>query len=159
MPAPSIQRPKASPALTVVEAAGEVPGRRSCARSLPYISAPSVATVTTTSLGPRSRYLAIFTAATMLQMLDRPNEAQRSQDLLGHVAALGQDRRGLPGTRRAPSRWSVARSVTAVTMSVLKTLWMSGTCLSPMPWMLCSPKPLYEQGRALERLDRDDRRP
>ena len=21
------------------------------------------------------------------------------------------------------------------------TLWISGMCLSPMPWMLCSPKP------------------
>ena len=26
--------------------------------------------------------------------------------------------------------------------SVAITLWISGMCLSPMPWMLCSPNPL-----------------
>ena len=36
---------------------------------------------------------------------------------------------------------SVAWSLTPITTSVFITLWMSGTCLSPMPWMLCSPKP------------------
>ena len=36
---------------------------------------------------------------------------------------------------------SVARSLTAETTSVFITLWISGMCLSPMPWMLCSPKP------------------
>ena len=40
------------------------------------------------------------------------------------------------------SRRSVARSDTATTRSVAITSWMSGMCLSPIPWMLCSPKPL-----------------
>ena len=35
----------------------------------------------------------------------------------------------------------MARSLTAHTTSVFITLWISGMCLSPMPWMLCSPKP------------------
>ena len=34
---------------------------------------------------------------------------------------------------------SVATSLIAHTTSVFITLWMSGMCLSPMPWMLCSP--------------------
>ena len=36
---------------------------------------------------------------------------------------------------------SVAWSLMAHTTSVFMTLWISGMCLSPMPWMLCSPKP------------------
>jgi hypothetical protein len=36
---------------------------------------------------------------------------------------------------------SVERSEIATTTSVLVMLWISGMCLSPMPWMLCSPKP------------------
>ena len=28
-------------------------------------------------------------------------------------------------------------------MSVAITLWMYGMCLSPIPWMLCSPNPLH----------------
>jgi hypothetical protein len=39
------------------------------------------------------------------------------------------------------SSWSVAWSLIATTTSVFITLWMSGMCLSPMPWMLCSPNP------------------
>ncbi len=35
----------------------------------------------------------------------------------------------------------MARSDTPTTKSVAITLWISGMCLSPMPWMLCSPKP------------------
>ena len=35
----------------------------------------------------------------------------------------------------------MARSETASATSVASTLWISGTCLSPIPWMLCSPKP------------------
>ena len=37
---------------------------------------------------------------------------------------------------------SVSRSLTSATTSVFMTLWISGTCLSPIPWMLCSPNPL-----------------
>ena len=33
-------------------------------------------------------------------------------------------------------------SSTAITMSVFLTLWIQGTCLSPMPSMRCAPKPL-----------------
>ena len=40
---------------------------------------------------------------------------------------------------KSTKRRSVARSLMSTTMSVAMTLWMSGTCLSPMPWMLCSP--------------------
>ena len=36
----------------------------------------------------------------------------------------------------------MARSETATTTSVAITLWMNGMCLSPIPWMLCSPNPL-----------------
>ena len=36
---------------------------------------------------------------------------------------------------------SVDLSEIATTTSVFITLWMIGMCLSPMPWMLCSPKP------------------
>ncbi len=35
----------------------------------------------------------------------------------------------------------MARSEIAATTSVFVTLWISGMCLSPMPWMLCSPNP------------------
>ena len=35
----------------------------------------------------------------------------------------------------------MARSDTPTTTSVFITLWISGMCLSPMPWMLCSPNP------------------
>ena len=35
----------------------------------------------------------------------------------------------------------MAWSETSTTRSVFITLWMSGMCLSPIPWMLCSPKP------------------
>ncbi len=43
---------------------------------------------------------------------------------------------------RRTRSWSVARSEMSTTRSVFITLWMSGMCLSPIPWMLCSPKPL-----------------
>ena len=33
----------------------------------------------------------------------------------------------------------LATSLIAQTTSVFITLWISGMCLSPMPWMLCSP--------------------
>ena len=45
------------------------------------------------------------------------------------------------GVLNSTSRSSVARSLMPTTTSVLVTLWISGMCLSPMPWMLCSPKP------------------
>ncbi len=36
-----------------------------------------------------------------------------------------------------------AASSMATTMSVFLTLWIHGTCLSPMPSMRCAPKPLF----------------
>ena len=110
-------------------------------RSLPYISAPSVATVMITSSGPRRRYFAVFTAARTLQMLDSP---KAGRDASTDSGTWRRARRNSRPSRAAKSTdsWSVARSEIATTRSVFITLWMSGMCLSPMPWMLCSPKPL-----------------
>ncbi|GIT76925.1 MAG: hypothetical protein Ct9H300mP31_14560 [Acidimicrobiaceae bacterium] len=46
------------------------------------------------------------------------------------------------GVLNAMPSSSHARSDTPTTTSVLVMLWINGMCLSPMPWMLCSPKPL-----------------
>ena len=89
VPVPSIHRPKTSAASVIPNP----PGKSRAAirsRSLPYMPAPSVATVMTTSSGPRRRYFAVFTAARMLQMLDSPKA--------GSAASTGS------GTRRRRRR-------------------------------------------------------
>ena len=74
-------------------------------------------------------------------MLDRPNAGEPLEELGRDAAPLGQvvDAR----SRRVEQDVQLVGGAVgdAATMSVFITLWMSGMCLSPMPWMLCSPKP------------------
>jgi len=80
-------------------------------------------------------------AASTLAMLDRPEGRKALDDFLRHAPPPGEVGVADLGVEEDAS-WSVARSESARATSVAMTLWMSGMCLSPMPWMLCSPNPL-----------------
>ena len=109
-------------------------------RSLPYISDPSVATVTMASSGPRSSSLAVLIEATTLQMLDRPKWRRVSMTAPSTPnEAMWASPSAVPNAIPSSSQ---AESETPMTTSVLVTLWIRGMCLSPIPWMLCSPNPL-----------------
>ena len=140
VPSPSIHRPKTSAASSTPKPAGKSRAvTRS--RSLPYMAAPSVATVSTTSSGPSRRYFATFTAARMLHTLDSPNAGRQAST--GSGTCRRSRRYSRPsGSANSTDSWSVARSEIPTTRSVFITLWMSGMCLSPMPWMLWAPNPL-----------------
>ena len=81
-PVPSIHRPNTSAASATSKPSGKSRAAMR-SRSLPYIAAPSVATVMITSSGPRRRCFAVFTAARMLQMLDRPKAFSDREHVLG----------------------------------------------------------------------------
>ena len=64
----------------------------------------------------------------------------RSTTSVGDAASLGEEAASGVGAEQHAEL--VGRPVgDRQTTSVFITLWMSGMCLSPMPWMLCSPKP------------------
>ena len=134
-------------------------GRGSCPPRSGTSRAPSVATVTTASSGPEAELLRRLDAGE--DVADRRRcrtSGSAARIVLRHARRAARWARPASVLRRTRS-WSVARSETSTTRSVFITLWISGMCLSPIPWMLCSPKPLLEHRRALEGLDRDDLRP
>ena len=67
--------------------------------------------------------------------------AERGDDLGGHALAVDQVGAPLGGVEQHVELVGGPVADTPTTTSVFITLWMSGMCLSPMPWMLCSPKP------------------
>ncbi len=78
VPAPSTCSPKVSAAAT----ASTAPPKRCAVTSsmtLPYIAAPSVATVTIAWSGPSRRCFAVLIAARMLHRLDSPNAGSASR--------------------------------------------------------------------------------
>ena len=77
----------------------------------------------------------------MLSFEDDRTATPALQPAIGNGAGSGTP--PIPASLlKSTPRPSVTSSEMAVTASVFITLWISGTCLSPMPWMLCSPKPL-----------------
>ena len=79
-------------------------------------------------------------AASTLQMLDSPKWSSDASTSAGTPRSLSSRRP--PSSPNAMNSPSVASSDTATAASVFITLWNRGMCLSPIPWMLCSPKPL-----------------
>ena len=107
----------------------------------PYIAAPSVATVTMASSRAELQRLRGLDRRQDVADAREPEVGQRREHRVGHAAGAQQVARPAASLKSTTS-WSVLRSDTAIATSVFITLWISGMCLSPMPWMLCSPKPL-----------------
>ena len=123
----------------LVEPLGEVPAERDLALALVHRRA----------VGRDRDDHVVRPEAVVLRDLDRAEHvADGREPERGNGRARRTGRRVVRGCRRPTSvpkrtpRRSVARSETASATSVFMTLWISGTCLSPIPWMLCSPKPL-----------------
>ena len=69
-----------------------------------------------------------------------PEQPQSVDDLRGDPSA---SRRSQPeGSLNSRSTAMASASSTAITASVLRTLWIHGMCLSPIPSMRCDPYPL-----------------
>ena len=99
----------------------------------------SVSGVKSTSCGPIPKRFAVWMQATKLQMPEMP-----ASDSIRTVSAVTPCfwRNFLPGSslKRRMSCMTCSSSI-AATASVLRTLWIHGTCLSPMPSIRCEPNP------------------
>ena len=158
-PAPSMCSPKTSAGGDVVEAVAGSTSRARWSRSLPYIAAPSVATVTMTSSGAE---------AEVLRGLDRRRgrcrcsrgraTAAREHVASGHAARAGEVVRGPTSVSNSTPSRSVARSEIAGHDVGVHHVVDQRDVLVADPLDVVLAEAVAEHRRALERLDRDDQR-
>ena len=99
----------------------------------------SVATETTMSPAVCSNQRAVLTAASTLAMEEMPSRGRAARVCSSTPAARSTSWPAVSLNRR--SRRMQSSSSMAATASVLRALWIHGTCLSPMPSMRWPPKP------------------